>query len=125
MPARGRTCPARKAGLGHKPGPSVRSWAGRLMATRHAATLTANARGRTDPRSAALSHHHKFRLHRLLHVRPGDIHGSLVLDLAVRGEPLLAAREEIVEGVRRHLAGEVGVTADGDQPAQRLALLDR
>src|SRR4051794_8002492 len=73
-------------------------------------------------RGATLRHHHELRLHLLPDVRAGDVDRTtggdgFVLDLAVGGQPLLPAREEIVELGRAHRLGEIGVPPYRDHPA--------
>src|SRR4029079_2907349 len=68
-----------------------------------------------------LLHDDELGLDLLSDVRPCDVHVAFMLDLAMGGEPLLAAGEEGVELSRRHLAGKVCVAPDGDQPAKGLA----
>src|SRR5947207_1558666 len=71
--------------------------------------------------SKCLLHYDKLGFNLLSDVGACDVYGTFVLDLAVGGEPLLAAGEEGVELSRRHLAGKVCVPPDGDQSAKGLA----
>ena len=86
--------------------------------------------GRERPRytGSFLRSHNELGFHLLSYIRAGDVGYAFaflfVFERTVRGEPLLAAGEEFVEASLLHRSREVRVAAKGDEPANRLALLN-
>src|SRR2546421_7259694 len=98
---------------------------GELAGSAAPAVNIQNSRGRIGINwrinSSPVIQHDKPRFYLLLDIRARDVNGAFVLNLAMGGKPALAAGEEIVELVRRHRLGKIGVPTHQHDSAKRIA----